>query len=195
MMSHPTNTVSDPRHGLRAVSVTPVLLAMSSIALIALLLSLPALLNGYPILFPDTLDYLQGGRSLRLALEAGHNLGNYSIRSVAYSVFVYLFYWDWSVWPVVFAQAVIVAWTLYLCTRVVLGESGIFRNYLVMGTAVAVGSAASWYASFLMPDVFAGVMLLCVFLLAFGRDRLTWGELAGVIITLMAAASFHTSHW
>src|SRR3954454_7042379 len=95
MMSHPTNTVSDPRHGLRAVSVTPVLLAMSSIALIALLLSLPALLNGYPILFPDTLDYMQGGRSLRLSLEAGENLGNYSIRSVAYSVFVYLLYWDW----------------------------------------------------------------------------------------------------
>jgi len=194
-MSHPTNTVSDPRHGLRAVSVTPVLLAMSSIALIALLLSLPALLNGYPILFPDTLDYMQGGRSLRLSLEAGENLGNYSIRSVAYSVFVYLLYWDWSLWPVIFAQAVIAAWVLYLTTRVVLGEQRIMRHYLMVGTAVAIGSAASWYTSFLMPDVFAGILLLCVFLLAFGRDRLRWVELAGVIVTLMAAASFHASHW
>jgi hypothetical protein len=173
----------------------PLVRVISSVALVAILLSLPALLNGYPILFPDTLDYMQGGRSLRLSLEAWANLGNFSVRSVAYSVFVYLLYWDWSLWPVIVAQAMITAWMLYLTTRVVLGGERIIRHYLILGTVLAIASPASWYSSFLMPDIFAGILLMCVFLLAFGRDRLGWCELAGVTVTLMAAASFHASHW
>jgi hypothetical protein len=163
--------------------------------MVAFLLSLPALFNGYPLLFPDTLDYIQGGRSLLLSLTVGENLGNFSIRSVAYSIFVYLLYFDWSLWPVIYAQAAIVAWVLYLTARVVLGGQDILRPYLALGAILAAVSPASWYTSFLMPDVFAGVLLLCLFLVAFGRDHLARGELAAVIVTLMASASFHTSHW
>src|SRR5271167_4220384 len=69
----------------------------------ALLLSSVAIYNGYPLVWPDTGGYL-----------APVNLG---FRSMFYSFFVYPMGLAGSLWPVVFAQGLLVAYLLRLVLR------------------------------------------------------------------------------
>src|SRR5579863_3944706 len=75
----------------------------------AALLSSIAVYNGYPLVWPDTGGYL--------------SLVNLTFRSMFYSFFVYPARLTGSLWPIVFAQALLIAYLLRLLLREVFAIS------------------------------------------------------------------------
>ena len=80
------------------------------VALAALLMLWPALLNGYPLVFADTGTYLSQAIDRSLGWD----------RPVFYSFFLLPLHMQLTTWPVIVAQALLTAWLLHLLRRCVL---------------------------------------------------------------------------
>ncbi len=149
--------------------------AWASVPAGALLLLWPALANGYPIMFSDTAGLAEMG----LAGDMGWD------KPWVYGPLMLLLHGGVSFWGVAAAQGLALSAVLWLTVRV--AAPGPWRH-LGLCALLAAGSAAPWFASFMMPDVFAPLTVLCMFLLAYGRPvlsgpvRLAVGGLAAVAI-------------
>lgn len=147
----------------------------------ALLLVWPALFNGFPLMFSDT------GALLEMGLEPSIGWDKPWI----YGPFLALS-WRTTLWLPLAAQGVLVSWVLWL-TQAVLGGPRV-RLHLALCAVLAVGSAAPWFTSLLMPDAFTPVAVLCLFILAFGGERLSRVELAGAAVLGSVAIASHLAH-
>ena len=143
----------------------------------------PVLLNGYPLVFIDSVSYL--GQTLFPEWPWD--------KSPAYGAFLHLFHWGWSLWPPVLAQVVILSHLLWLTQRAMRGEASVVGHLLLCAGMAAVTSAP-WFAVTLMPDVFAGIAPLCLLLLGFARDRLTLAEAVWLTLLGAVAVAVHLSH-
>jgi hypothetical protein len=152
------------------------------ILLVAAWLCWPALWNGYPLVFSDTGTYID---------QAILRYGGWD-RPVFYSWFLYALHWQVSLWPVVVAQAVIVAAVLWLVVRAVLGRRPL--AFVAIGGALSAFTSLPWFASQVMPDVFTPVVVLCVFLLVAVPHALGTWERAFVVLLLLGGILVHQSH-
>ncbi len=146
----------------------------------AVLLIWPALLNGYPLLFSDT------GAILEMSLEPTMGWDKPWI----YGPFLHLFHWRTTLWLPLFAQGLIVSHLLWL-TQAVVGPTG---RHLLLCAVLAVGSAAPWFTSLLMPDVFTPLAVLCLFILAWGPGRLARIEVMWAGVVGSVAIASHLAH-
>jgi hypothetical protein len=170
----------------------------------------PAIYNGQPIFFPDTADYMNaadagihkvlGLRSAWTSPEeeqdtsAVQNQGKAvrSGRSIYYGVLLYAGEKTGGFWLTTFLQSVLLLFSLHLIAR----ASGLrlWSHLAVVVVAVAIFSPAALFASFLMPDVFAGVSILTCASLIAGSTRLNRTELWLAALTLTFALSVHFTH-
>ena len=160
-----------------ATPLPPTGAAFAALAILAgaVLLLWPAFWNGYPLLFSDT------GAILEMSLEPTMGWD----KPWVYAPFLHLFHWRWTLWLPVLAQGVIVSHLLWLLQRA-------RGRHLLLCAVLAVGSAAPWFTSLLMPDVFTSVAVLCVVLLAWGG--LARGEAAYVAALGTVATAAHLAH-
>jgi len=149
----------------------------------AALLAWPALLNGYPLVFIDSVSYL------------GHTLFPEWPwdKTAAYGPFLHLFHWGWSLWPALAAQVLVVSHLLWLAQRGARGEATA-AAHLLLCAGLAGLTSAPWFAATLMPDVFAAVAPLCLLLLGFARDRFSRAEALWLVLLGGFAAAAHLSH-
>ncbi|HYH22062.1 MAG TPA: hypothetical protein VD995_25935 [Azospirillum sp.] len=148
------------------------------------LLCLPALYNGFPLVFSDT------GTYIAQALQ-GFAGGN---RPVFYSLFMMPLHGGGvSLWPVVVVQSLIVAHLLHLVIRVAVPGAGPWWT-LAAAALLTVGTSLPWHTGQLMPDVFTSVLILTAFLLGFGLDRLSRLEAAYLVLLATGAVAVHFSH-
>ena len=153
------------------------------IALAALLMLWPALLNGYPLVFADTGTYL--------SQAIDHSLG--WDRPVFYSFFLLSLHMQLTTWPVIVAQALLAAWLLHLLRRCLLPRTS--RWWLVPVVAVlCVASPLPWFVSQLMPDVFTGLLVIALVLLIALPSRLSKRERVFLTGFGAFAVAVHTSH-
>lgn len=147
------------------------------------MLSGAALYNGFPLVWYDTADHIDDAIT-------GHI--NWA-RTIVYSLFLRVFHHGVSLWPPVFVQAAIAAYMLRVTFRVVVGPG---RNvaYLAVVSLLSVLSSLPWFAGQLMPDVFAGLAVLGMFLLGFALDRLSRGERIAVLAFTTLSIAVHLSH-
>jgi len=121
-----------------------------------------------------------------------YNLYWLSARSPFYSAPLYALVHLGSVWLVAALQALIVAGVL----RTLVGLAGLARPgavYIALVAFLTAASSAAFYSTFLMPDIFAAVAVLCAIILVFYGDRLgRWGGLFFCLL-LAAATSMHTT--
>lgn len=151
------------------------------IVLGALLLIWPALLNGYPILFSDTGAFMAQTILPLMVWD----------KPYLYGPFLHLFHWRVSLWGPLLAQALIVSHLLWLAGRAVWPGAG-WRAHAGLCAVLAAGTSLPWVVSLLMPDIFAPVLVLCLFLLGFTQPRgwlLAWLTLLGGF-----AAAVHLAH-
>lgn len=133
-----------------------------------------ALYNGYPIVFSDTGGYLLTGKFL-VALRP--------FRAPGYSMFTRFTSFGVSAWFTIAAQAFMVVYVLYETCVYLIGRNRKFTDLCFLAGVCAITTLTSlpWLVSLLMPDVFAGVLFLAGFLLAFA------GELGAVQRIVLAA--------
>jgi hypothetical protein len=150
--------------------------AATLVMLLALLW--PALWNGFPLVFYDT-----GGYLVRVF---EHELG--FGRSGIYGAFL----WPgipFKFWPVIVAQAALVAWLVTLTLRAH-GFGG--RPALAASVVVGLGAITGlpWFAAMLIPDIFLLAAVLGIYLLAFHQAALrAWEQLALAGAVAFALAS------
>lgn len=132
-------------------------------AMAACALLWPALYNGYPTIFSDTGGYLETGKFF-LALPP--------FRAPGYALFTRLTSGGISGWFTVVTQAAMVVYVLYeVCDYLGEGDRKLADLYF-LGSVVVLTALTSlpWVVSLLMPDVFAGVLFLSGFLVAFAGE-------------------------
>jgi len=142
-----------------------------------LLLLVPAIWNGFPLLFYDTGAYL--GRYFFDSLSPG--------RSAAYGIFLGTARWP-DFWPVVIAQSMVTVWTVALFLR----AHGLGHRPLFLVALFALFTAATglpWFAGQLMPDIFAGLAVLALYLVVFRAGPLeSWERYALILLAAFAGA-------
>lgn len=147
----------------------------------AALLLWPAILNGYPILFSDTGGLLSQGLEPEIGWDKPWAYGPFLLASCARA----------TLWIPVWVQALIVSHVLWLVQKTI--GSAIPGRHLAVCAALAIGTAASWFTSLLMPDAFAPMVVLCLFLLAF-HDRLSRIEQGWIVLVASFAIAVHLAH-
>jgi hypothetical protein len=90
-------------------------------------------------------------------------------------------------------QALASAWMVYLTWRACAPKAPLW-SYLALTAALTVGTTLPLFATFIMPDIFAGLCGLGMILLLAHGDRLS--RAAKIAVTVLMAVSFsvHTSH-
>jgi len=173
--------VADARRGRAGAAAAATVRAALAILGGAVLLVWPALLNVYPIVFIDTVSYLNQTTLPELPWD----------KTLAYGPFLHLFHWRLTLWPAVAAQGLIASHLFWLAQRGVRGEASPFAH-LGLCLAVAALTSAPWFLATLMPDAFTGLAPLCLLLLAFGRLRAA--ETAWVTLIGALGLAVHLSH-
>ncbi len=156
--------------------------ACGSHLIAALLLVWPAFWNGYPLVFADTGTYL--GQALL------HYLG--WDRPPFYSLFLLFTHWRTSLWLPVLVQGLLVAHLLGLVLRALGRAERAALPLAALGLAVL--TPLPWFVAQLMPDFFAGVTVLALWLLGFRLAVLSVGERVYLLALGIFAVAVHQSH-
>jgi hypothetical protein len=149
----------------------------------AALLVWPAFLNGYPIVFSDTGAFLAQTLVPLMIWD----------KPYVYGPFLHLFHQRLSLWGPLVAQGLVLSHLLWVTQRALRGTASP-AGHLAVTAGLAALTSAPWTAAFLMPDLFAPVTVLGLFLLGLARDRLGRGEAwyLGALATLAIAS--HLAH-
>ncbi len=159
----------------------------------ALLMTWPALYNGYPLLYPDSMSYLEDGRLVARALFLHRFSADYGGRSFIYCLGILPLHWNVTPWPIVALNALLTAYVIWLVVRSILPWQTVTR-YLVLVVLLSLLTSLGWFASLIMPDILGPVLYLCIYLLVFARETLSRAERLTVIPIAWWAVASHATH-
>jgi hypothetical protein len=162
------------------------------------MLSWPAIFNGYPLLNPDSGEYLATGHTVLRKLLGGDVPAWMlaSNRSEVYAAGLALLERGPDIWPVIATQALMTAFVLWLvvrslCSRPLLRPVVV---YLALVAGLSLLTSVGWYASFAMPDILGALVYLGLYLIVFAGEGLRPWELAAVAAIAWWGAMAHNSH-
>ena len=118
---------------------------------------------------------------------------NVGARSPYYGIFLYTLAHRGTLWLLASVQALACGWMIFLLWRAMVGAAPGWTYYALMA-ALSLGTSLPWLASFAMPDIFTGLLVIGAALLLFYRDQLTRWEKPAVCILVGATLVFHGSH-
>ena len=155
--------------------------AVLAVLAVAMMLAWPAMLNGYAIVFSDTYAFIdQASRPLMVWDKPW-----------TYGPFLLALHGRTTLWLPVAGQALILSHLLWLLAAS-RGAATPLRH-LLLGALLAIGSAAPWFAGLLMPDIFAPIAAIALYLLAFPGALGPWQRRWLAVLATMAIA-FHLAH-
>ncbi len=141
-------------------------------------LASPAIMNGFPFIFPDSGDYLVFTPHL--------------YRSPYYGLFIFFFHWNRFIWAPVFMQALVVSHLLWI--MVGLHRSSQKGTYFVLLILLLSVSSLPFFVGFIMPDIFTSVMFVVMYIIGFHRDKLTRALLIYLVALDCVATAAHISN-
>ncbi len=162
----------------RKAGVRPSLAWAVAMTLGAAGLLAPAIVNGFPLIFPDSVDNMM--------------LTPRVYRSSFYQLWVFGTGLKLSPWPTIVAQALVVSWLV--CTFMAVEARATAARAVVALLVLCTFSSLPICTSFVMPDVFTGVMFLCVYLLVFRWHRLSSWRRVALLGLATVAVAVHLSH-
>ena len=153
-----------------------------SVWLGAIVLCVPALLNNYPFLYPDTGTYL----------VCAFNNEVSEMRPLTYGLFMRHASLMESLWLVIFIQALIVSWTTH---RFI---STFFKTIhpvipVVILAILTLMTGIGEVTGMLMPDFASPVMIMCLFILLFGELKVTWKLILTSLLLVFSVACHHSN--
>lgn len=168
--------------GRLAGSDAPVV-RLGAAVLACLLLLSACLINGYPLLFPDSGNYM----ALAIVAE------ELPYRTLVYAALLTALGAAWTLWLTVIFQSLAIVWLLDQAVALLVPKA--HPGWLVgLALALTLLTGLPWYVGQIMPDVFAGALILAMALLVMFPHRLpAWRRLIlGVLVALGTA--IHSSH-
>jgi hypothetical protein len=159
----------------------------------ALLMTGPALYNGYPLLFPDSMSYLEDGRLVARAVFLHKFSADYGGRSFIYCLGILPLHRNVSPWPIVALNALLTAYTIWLAVRSILPRRTVTR-YFALVVPLSFLTGLGWFVSLIMPDVYGPVLYLCIYLLVFAPETLSHVERIAVVLMAWWSVASHVTH-
>lgn len=183
-----------------------------------LLLMAVAFADGRPSVFYDSHSYDVMGRDLietvrdypasaQNKFQAGRKMGDWPVptdrlvdpqvegaRSPFYGVLLHGTYLFGSIWILAALQSFLAAWVVYLLWRTMAPRAPLWTYLATIGAGV-VGTSVSFYTTFAMPDIFAGIGGAAMVLILVQADRLKKLEIAGLWGVCVYSMAIHKSHW
>lgn len=155
-----------------------------TLAICAMALILPTIINGYPLVNSDTATYLQSG----FIPDAPWD------RPITYGILLRIFSINGcSMWFAIFMQGYITAWLLYLCIKEFSGTRQPMLFTLATTIFLALFTSLSWVVSQLIADVYTGLAILCAALLIKGKQEKLNTILLYILYFICIAV--HTAHF
>jgi len=182
----------------------------------------PALYNGQPLFYADTSTYIRGAdagfsrlthrvtvwssqdtspedaRAEAIASRRRKSLNSvadkavFAGRSIYYGGLLYLADMTGRLWPAGLVQAAAVLLAIALTLRTL--SSFTWPRFFFISLVLATLTPVAFFASYLMPDIFAAVTILaCASLLTLRASTPLWETITWVVL-LSAALLFHDSH-
>jgi hypothetical protein len=165
-------------------------------------------MNGYPLLYPDSVQYVTDGHSVLHSLLHGPNPNLGGMRSPLYSLLILPWHLNRTPWPVVVLQALLVAYVLWMVVRTFLAPRAclarrtslapiahwLHLRYVVLVVVLSAATSVSWYVSLLMPDILGASAYLCILLLVFARERFSRMELGALVAIAVLGMTAHLTH-
>ncbi|MBO0911397.1 MAG: hypothetical protein J2P13_06355 [Acidobacteria bacterium] len=182
----------------------------------------PALYNGQPLFYADTSTYIRGADAgfsrltHRVTVWSGQDISPgdakaradspprrksinsvadkevFAGRSIYYGGLLYLGDITGRLWPAVFVQAAVVLLAIALTLKTF--STFTWLRFFAISLVLAMLTPMAFFASYLMPDVFAAITILAsASLLTLRADTPSW-ETVTWIGLLSAALLFHDSH-
>lgn len=155
-------------------STLPVRLALVLGGLLAC--CLPALVNGFPLVYSDTGTYIHTAITGEMPIDRPYWYGGLIAASLALGT---------GLWGVVMLQAALLSIQVHRLVWTLVPPARTVRYNVLAILLLAAGTSAAWYAGQLMPDVFTSIGLLAVFLLLRGRSGLA-GHLLDLAVIMLA---------
>ena len=186
----------------------------ATVAVAALMLMWTAIVDGRPSLFPDTALYYSQADYLAVALgvspapevppqdptalPATPGAPNISAtidgaRSPIWGLFLYGLQRTGGLWSVAAAQALLAALTLRLLFRAACPQAPGW-TYLAIMAVLSSTTSLPFFATYMMPDVFAGIAGGLALLMLVYWDRLTRSQRAAVVGLQVFALCAHRSN-
>jgi len=159
----------------------------------ALALIWPALYNRFPLLYPDSMSYLEDGPLVARAVFLHKFSVDYGGRSFIYCLGILALHWNVSAWPVVGLNALMTSYFIWLVMRSILPRPPL-KGYLVLVILLSLVTSLAWFVSLIMPDILGPVAYLCIYLLVFARETLSWVEHSTVMVIAWWAIASHVTH-
>ena len=166
---------------------------VAAVLLGALIMAWPAFYNGFPMLYPDSMTYVEDGRIVARALFLHQFSDYYGMRSFFYSLGILPLHWNTTLWPVVALQCLLVASILWLVVRSFAPRKTILP-YLVLVVLLSLLTGMSWYATLIMPDILGPLLYLSIYLLVFARETLGRWERICLYPIAWWAVTAHATH-
>lgn len=143
-----------------------------------------AVYNGFPLTTSDSGSYIRHAFDFQVPKD----------RSPFYGVFI-AFSGLWrSLWLTVVAQSVILSYILLRYIRLLSGGRLSWVPYLICTVLIAACTCAPWIVAYIMPDVFAAIMLLATLLLIADRAASRLHTILYILILLLSIL-VHNSHF
>jgi hypothetical protein len=148
-----------------------------------LLLLLPGLISGYPLIYPDSVMYV---------LQAIRLLGA-PWRPPYYSLLIFPFHLKLSLWPVIAMQSLAVATALRVMVYLMIPIARSL-DYLVMTAVLTALTSVGWHADQIMPDVFTGLLAIVVFVIAWAWNGQGWLAHVALVLAACGITTLHYTH-
>jgi len=115
-------------------------------------------------------------------------------RPIMYGLFIRHSSMGFSLWFTIYAQAVLLAMTLYFFIKEIIKENKKFRfYYLLVIIFLTSFSSIGWYASQIMPDIFTSILILSLIILV-SNQKLSTIKIILLSSIFVFSCSMHYSH-
>lgn len=155
----------------------------AAFALTAFLLALPAIWNGFPLLYWDSYDYM--------GIPFGAKMPVF--RTASYSMVTASALLVHSIWAPIVVQCLAIAWILREAVEA-LAPGPVWRTLPVVAVGVCLLTAFPWFTSQLMADCFTAPLVLGVVGAAYGPPPPTGLRRIALVLALGLAVAVHSSH-
>jgi hypothetical protein len=157
--------------------------AILAIAGATLLFLIPAIWNGFPLVYYDSVDYLQLPFIWRMPIY----------RTAGYALVTLFGRLAHNLWAVPLLQSALVAYVLHETLRRFLPRSPEAALIVIAGLLLLT-SGLPWFTGEIMPDAFTGVLVLSFAVLVCDENLLSPARRAALTAIMALAVAVHSSH-
>lgn len=159
------------------------LLNIFLLALAFLSLVWPAIWNGFPFIFTDSLSYLTSGVELLAPVD----------RPIFYGLFIRISLLFTEIWGLVFFQAAIVIYLLQRLVNALLPDLP-QKNDLLWIILVGLCTSAPWFVGQVSADIFTSCLFLAMIILLLTCKQATSGSIAFLGGVIVLAICMHSGN-